>query len=197
MLDYNSLSCSVASLEFTEYTEIVTKQHAFTVAIVALLSIVGSFPAQAQSEPTAHFGQLVFAGSVGALVGGVGGALGAYGLCRVTTDPGPWADLACLAGAMLFGYAPGVPIGATVGVSIAGNSQKIPGNVWTALLGAGLGGAAAFFAGDWALRLLGETPQAQQIRDLLIPVVLFGVIPVSAGTGAALGYTLMGRSRTE
>lgn len=153
--------------------------------------------AQAQPRSSGDFGQLVLSGSLGALVGGVGGAAGAYGLCRVIAEPGPWADLACLAGAMLFGYAPGVPIGATVGVSIAGNAQKIQGNIWTALLGASLGGAIAFFASDWALRSLGETPQAQQIRDVLIPIVFFGVIPVSAGAGAAWGYTLMGRSRTE
>lgn len=173
------------------------KQHAFTIAIVAILGILCRFTTQAQSEPTANFGQLVFDGSIGALVGGVGGALGAYGFCRVITDPGPWADLACLASAMLFGYVPGVPIGATVGVSIAGKSQKIQGNVWTALVGASLSGAIAFFASDWALRLLRETSQAQQIRDILIPVVLFGVIPISAGTGAAWGYSLMGRSSTE
>jgi hypothetical protein len=98
---------------------------------------------------------------------------------------------------MLFGYVPGIPIGATVGVSVAGSFQKIRGNIWTALLGAGLGGAAAFFVSDWALRSLGETPHAQQIRDVFIPVVLFGVIPIAAGTGAAWGYTLTGRSRTE
>ncbi|MCS7198397.1 MAG: hypothetical protein NZ930_06955 [Candidatus Bipolaricaulota bacterium] len=165
-------------------------------AIAILVIILWSFTAQAQPERE-NFGQLLFGGSLGALIGGAGGALGAYGLCRLITDPGPWADLACLAGAMLFGYAPGVPIGATVGVSIAGHSQKIPGNVWTALLGASLGGAIAFFASDWALRSLGETPQAQQIRDTFIPFVFFGVIPLSAGAGAALGYTLTGRLRTE
>ncbi len=164
------------------------------VGIVVFVMLWGG-TTQAQPEP--NFSQLILGGSLGALVGGVGGALGAYGLCRVITDPGPWADLACLAGAMLFGYMPGVPIGATVGVSIAGNSQKIQGNVWTALLGASLGGAIAFFASDWALRSLGETPQAQQIRDVLIPLVFFGVIPVSAGVSAAWGYTLMGRSNTK
>ncbi len=171
------------------------KQYACVV--IAVFFILWGFTTQAQPEPTGNFSQLVLGGSLGALVGGVGGGLAAYGLCRVTTDPGPWADLACLAGAMLFGYVPGVPIGATVGVSIAGNSQKIQGNIWTALLGASLGGAAAFFASDWALRSLGDTPNAQAIRDLLAPIVLFGVIPVSAGAGAAWGYTLMGRSRTE
>lgn len=164
-------------------------------AIAILVIILWGFTAQAQPEPTENFGQLLFSGSLGALIGGAGGALGAYGLCRLITDPGPWADLACLAGAMLFGYAPGVPIGATVGVSIAGHSLQ--GNVWTALLGASLGGAIAFFASDWALRSLGETPQAQQIRDTLIPFVFFGVIPLSAGAGAAWGYTLTGRLRTE
>jgi hypothetical protein len=166
---------------------------------LAAVVIVGSWESvvQAQPEPTVHFGQLVLGGSIGALLGGVGGAVGAYGICRAVTDPGPWADLACLAGAMLFGYVPGIPIGATVGVSVAGSFQKIRGNIWTALLGAGLGGAAAFFVSDWALRSLGETPHAQQIRDVFIPVVLFGVIPIAAGTGAAWGYTLTGRSRTE
>lgn len=144
-----------------------------------------------------HFGQLVLGGSLGALVGGVGGGLTAYGICRVTTEPGPWADLACLAGAMLFGYVPGIPIGAAVGVNIAGSFQRAQGNVWAALLGASLAGGIAFFVSDWALRSLGDTPNAQEIRDFFIPIVLFGVIPVSAGTGAAWGYTLTVRSRTE
>jgi len=160
---------------------------------VAIFGSLESLTVQAQPEPTVHFGQLVLGGSIGALLGGVGGAAGAYGICRVVTDPGPWADLACLAGAMLFGYVPGIPIGATVGVSVAGGFQKIRGNIWTALLGAGLGGGAAFLVSDWVLRSLEE----QQIRDMLIPVVLFGVIPIAAGTGAAWGYTLTGHSRTE
>lgn len=164
---------------------------------IAVFIVFWGLTAQAQPRSSGDFGQLVLSGSLGALVGGVGGAVGAYGLCRVITTSGPWADLACLAGAMLFGYVPGVPIGATVGVSIAGNAQNIQGSIWTALLGASLSGAAAFFISDWALRSLGETPQAHQIRDVLIPFVLLGVIPVSAGTGAAWGYTLMGRSRTE
>jgi uncharacterized membrane protein YedE/YeeE len=151
----------------------------------------------AQPAESVDVGGLVLGGSIGALVGGVGSGLAAYGICRATTTAGPWADLACLAGAMLFGYVPGVSLGATVGVTIAGSSQKIEGNVWLALVGAILGEALAYFTFDWALRSLGETPQAQQIRDVLIPVVLFGVIPISAGTGAALGYTLTGRSRTE
>ncbi|MCL6642787.1 MAG: hypothetical protein K6T71_05640 [Candidatus Bipolaricaulota bacterium] len=161
----------------------------------AAVVILGSWESfvQAQPEPTAHFGQLVLGGSIGALLGGVGGAAGAYGICRAVTDPGPWADLACLASAMLFGYLPGIPIGATVGVSVAGSFQKIRGNIWTALLGAGLGGAVAFFVSDWVLRSLEE----QQTRDMLIPIALFGVIPIAAGTGAAWGYTLTGRSRTE
>jgi hypothetical protein len=153
--------------------------------------------AHAQPAESGDFGGLVLGGSIGALVGGVGGGLAAYGLCLATTAAGPWADLACLAGAMLFGYVPGVSLGATVGVNIVGSSQKIEGNVWLALGGAILGEALAYFAFDWALRSLGETPQAQQIRDVLIPVVLFGAIPISAGTGAAVGYTLTGRSRTE
>ncbi|MCX8103669.1 MAG: hypothetical protein N3E42_04435 [Candidatus Bipolaricaulota bacterium] len=169
-------------------------------ALVMIIALVvgGSLAVQAQPEPsTVNFGQLLLGGSLGALVGGVGGGFAAYGICRVITDPGPWADLTCLAGAMLYGYIPGVPIGATVGVSVVGNFQKIQGNVWTALLGAGLAGAAAFFVSDWALRSLGDTSQAQALRDMLIPVVLFGVIPLSAGTGAAWGYTLTARSRTE
>ncbi len=167
---------------------------------LAAVVILGSWESVVQAQPaesTVHFGQLVLGGSIGALLGGVGGAVGAYGICRAVTDPGPWADLACFAGAMLFGYVPGIPIGATVGVSVAGSLQKIRGNIWTALLGAGLGGAAAFFLSDWVLRSLGETPQAQQLRDVFIPVVLLGVIPIAAGTGAAWGYTLTGRSRTE
>lgn len=167
-------------------------------AMIVALVVGGSLGVQAQPEPaTVNFGQLVLGGSIGALVGGVGGGLAAYGVCRATTDPGPWADLACLAGAVLFGYVPGIPIGATVGVSIVGSFHKAEGNVWTALLGASLAGGIAFFVFDWALRSLGDTPNAQAIRDLFIPIVLFGVIPVSAGTGAAWGYTLTARSRTE
>ncbi len=167
------------------------------VASVAVLAVLVSFPASAQEESSVHFGQLVLGGSVGALVGGVGGGVAAYGICMATTAAGPWADLACLAGAILFGYIPGIPIGATAGVTIVGSFQKIKGNVWTALLGASLAGGIAFFASDWALRLLGDTPNAQGIRDIFTPIVLFVVVPVSAGTGAAWGYTLTGRSRTE
>lgn len=166
-------------------------------AMIIALVVVSSFGMQAQPEPAiVNFGQLVLGGSIGALVGGVGGGLTAYGICRATAE-GPWADLACLAGAILFGYVPGVPIGAAVGVSIVGSFQKADGNVWTALLGAGLAGAATFFVSDWALRALGDTPNAQVLRDLFIPIVFFGVIPVSAGTGAAWGYTLTARLRTE
>jgi len=174
----------------------MSKRTALAASIAIFVALVPC-TAQAQEEQTVHFGHLVLSGSLGALVGGVGGGLAAYGICRATTDPGPWADLACLAGAMLFGYVPGVPIGAAVGVTIAAGSQKIRGNIWTALLGASLAGGIAFFASDWALRALGDTPNAQKIRDFFIPIVLFGVIPVSAGTGAAWGYTLTGRSRTE
>nr|BAL54797.1 hypothetical protein HGMM_F20D08C18 [uncultured Acetothermia bacterium] len=84
-----------------------------------------------------------------------------------------------------------------MGVSVAGGLQKARGNVFLAFVGAGLGGAVAFFVSDWALRSLGDTPSAQAIRDVLIPLVFFGVIPISAGTGAAWGYTLTGRSGTE
>lgn len=168
------------------------------IAIIVALSVCGSLAVQAQPEPsTVNFGQLVLGGSIGALVGGVGGGFAAYGICRATAAPGPWADLACLAGAILFGYVPGTPLGAAVGVTIAGGFQKIQGSFWTALLGAGLTGGIAFFVSDWALRSLGDTPNAQAIRDLFIPIVFFGVIPVSAGAGAAWGYTLTGRSRTE
>ncbi len=167
------------------------------IASIAVLLVGVSLTAQAQEEPAVHFGQLVLGGSVGALIGGVSGGLAAYGICRATTEPGPWADLACLAGAVLFGYVPGIPIGATVGVGIAGSLQKAKGNIWLALVGASVSGAVAFFAFDWALRALSQTPQTQQIVDALRPIVLFGVIPISAGWGAAWGYTLMGRSRTE
>ncbi len=166
-------------------------------AIVAVLLAWGSATAQAQEEPAVHFGQLVLGGSVGALVGGVGGGLAAYGICRATTEPGPWADLACLAGAILFGYVPGIPIGATVGVGIAGSLQKAKGNVWLALVGASLGGAVAFFTSDWALRALSQTPQAQEIVDVLRPIVLVGVIPISAGWGAAWGYSVGAQKATD
>lgn len=166
--------------------------------VVVLLGGPGNFDVQAQTESTAlNVGRLVFGGSIGALVGGVGGGLAAYGICRATADPGPWADLACLAGAMLFGYVPGVPIGATVGVGIAGSLQKAKGNVWLALVGASLGGAVAFFTSDWALRALSQTPQAQEIVDVLRPIVLLGVIPISAGWGAALGYSVGAQKTTD
>jgi len=166
-------------------------------AIVIILALVvgGSGMVQAQPGPSdVNFGQLVLGGSIGALVGGVGGGLAAYGICRATTAAGPWADLACLAGAMLFGYLPGVPIGATVGVSMAGSLQKAKGNVWLALVGASLGGAVAFFTSDWALRTLSQTPQAQEIVDVLRPIVLLGVVPVAAGWGAAWGYSVGART---
>jgi hypothetical protein len=166
-------------------------------AIVIILALVvgGSGMVQAQPGPSdVNFGQLVLGGSIGALVGGVGGGLAAYGICRATTAAGPWADLACLAGAMLFGYLPGVPIGATVGVSMAGSLQKAKGNVWLALVGASLGGAVAFFTSDWALRALSQTPQAQEIVDVLRPIVLLGVVPVAAGWGAAWGYSVGART---
>jgi hypothetical protein len=127
--------------------------------LICLVGMGLSAPvAHAQPAESGDFGGLVLGGSIGALVGGVGGGLAAYGLCRATTAAGPWADLACLAGAMLFGYVPGVSLGATVGVNIVGSSQKIEGNVWLALGGAILGEALAYFAFDWALRSLGETP---------------------------------------
>lgn len=160
------------------------------IAVIVALVAGSALVVQAQDEPPAvHFGQLVLGGSVGALVGGVGGGLAAYGICRATTAPGPWADLACLAGAMLFGYLPGIPIGATVGVSITGSFQKVRGNVVLALVGASVSGAVAFFASDWALRALSQTPQAQQIVDALRAIVLLGVVPIAAGWGAAWGYS--------
>ncbi len=171
------------------------KQHACVV--ITVFVILWGFSTQAQPEPTGNFSQLVLGGSIGALVGGVGGGLTAYGICRATTASGPWADLVCLAGAVFFGYMPGIPVGATVGVNIAGSFQKVQGNVWTALLGASLAGGIAFFVSDWALRSLGDTPNAQAIRDIAIPIVFFGVIPISAGTGAAWGYAFTVRSRTE
>jgi len=152
----------------------------------------GNTLAQLQSNHL-NFGQLVLGGSLGALVGGVGVGAGVYGICIMTTPRGPWADLACLATAILFGYVPGIPIGATVGVGIAGSLQKAKGNVWLALVGASLGGAVAFFTSDWALRALSQTPQAQEIVDVLRPIVLLGVIPISAGWGAAWGYSIGAR----
>lgn len=171
------------------------KKISFVIA-AAVLGL-GSWNASAQPESNLNFGQLVLGGSIGALVGGVGTAFGIYSICIMTTPAGPWTDLACLANAIVFGYLPGVPIGATVGVSFTGRFQRVTGNVWVALVGASLGGAVAFFASDWALRALGETSQAQAIRDTLIPTVFLGIIPIAAGTGAAWGYSVTAQPHTR
>lgn len=167
-------------------------------AVTVFLMGLGNWNVHAQSGPdNLNFGRLVFGGSIGALVGGVGGALGVYAVCITAAPRGSWADLACVAGAMLFGYVPGIPIGATVGVGIAGSLQKAKGNVWLALVGASLGEAVAFFTSDWALRALSQTPQAQEIVDVLRPIVLLGVIPISAGWGAAWGYSVGAQKATD
>lgn len=143
----------------------------------------------AQSEQNVDFGRLWLGGSLGALVGGVGGAVGVYVVCINSHPRGPWADLACLAASMLLGYTTGVPLGATVGVSIAGARQKVRGNLLLAALGATLGGASALVLSQLLGNLVLNQPGGEGLQDMFVPFFLFVGIPVSAGWGAAWGYS--------
>lgn len=165
---------------------------AVVAVLVALCStVVHAEPAFSEQAPTKlNFGRLWLSGSLGALVGGVGGAAGAYIVCINIVPRGPWADLACLAGSLLYGYLPGVPIGATIGVSLSGARQQVRGNVAMAAVGATLGGAAAVALSQILANSLLNQPGWESLQDFFVPFFLFIGVPVSAGWGAAWGYSL-------
>ncbi|MDW8329956.1 MAG: hypothetical protein RML48_08265, partial [Candidatus Bipolaricaulota bacterium] len=162
------------------------------VVLVALCStVVYAEPTLGEQAPAQlNFGRLWLSGSLGALVGGVGGAVGAYLVCINLTPRGPWADLVCLAGSLFYGYLPGVPIGATIGVSLSGARQQVRGNVGMAALGAVLGGAAAVALSQILANSLLNQPGWQSLQDFFVPFFLFIGVPASAGWGAAWGYSM-------
>ncbi len=145
--------------------------------------------APVQSEQDVDFGRLWLGGSLGALVGGVGGALGVYTVCINTNPRGYPADLVCLI-RTFYGYIVGVPVGAAIGVGISGSLQSVRGNIWLAALGATLGGAAAVVFAQLLGNLILNRPGWEGLQEIFLPFFIFIGVPVSAGWGAAWGYSL-------
>lgn len=144
-----------------------------------------------QSEQNVDFGRLWLGGSLGALVGGGGGALGIYIVCINTTNTGGMLGrTGCLVASILLGYTTGVPLGATVGVSISGARQKMRSNIWLAAFGATLGGASALVLSQLLGNLILNRPGWEGLQEIFVPFFLFIGIPVSAGWGAAWGYSI-------
>lgn len=137
--------------------------------------------------PEAAFGWEVLGGTLGALGGGVGGFFLGFFLClSAAGQADPYGDLACI-GAGALAYLIGTPLGATAGVSLAGNLHGVIGNPWPAFLGA----AAGEGAGLLTLSLLSGGPFPP--NDVAQPLIVLGGVPLLSGLGAALGYNVGAR----
>jgi hypothetical protein len=99
-----------------------------------------------------------------------------------------WNDITC-AFFGLFGYLAGVPTGAALGAGVAGQVARVPGSLWGAFLGAAAGEGLAIGALALLSAIVGDNPAFQGLASLLGHFFIYVAIPVSAGFGAAWGYT--------
>lgn len=154
-----------------------------------LLASEGPVAWAAAPKPVETPGQAVpaelFWGTLGGVVFSVGGFLGTFALCMASVsaeDEAGWAALGCALLA-IYGYAIGMPIGTTLGVSWAGARAEVQGSVWLSALGAVLGEALGLGI------FIGIADALKGPDELLISLVV-GFVPFMSALGATLGYNL-------
>jgi hypothetical protein len=148
------------------------------IVAILLLVLVG-FSAQAGSADAIP-AELI-AGTVGGAAFGVGG--GAIMLFSCLAEAEGFGALACI-GAAVIGYALGVPVGATLGVNVAGSLSGVQGNLLLSALGAV--GGEALGLGITALVAQG----AGGLPEPLGWTMFLGVIPFLSSAGATWGYNV-------
>ncbi len=174
--------------------------------LVPVVMVIGLLGAKVHAEPAQPQSALmlreVVIGSIVALGGGISGVMaGAYmGQPAVEQcarkQPSCQDELFCfrfnlcsLTGLpyMIWGYVIGVPLGATLGVSLVGHLNGISGNFWLAAAGAIVGETLGISASIALANLLQtEWPIAMWISTLT-------AIPVSSALGATIGFNLGAR----
>lgn len=138
-------------------------------------------------DPNVFFAYEMLGGTLGAMGGGIAGFFLGVFLCLSSLgDTGGVSSLACIAGGAL-GYLAGTPLGAIVGVGIAGHLNHVQGNLLLSFLGASAGEGV----GILAISSLGGIGVVQD-ADLGLPLLFFGV-PLISGLGATLGYNVNAR----
>ncbi len=141
-------------------------------------------------------------GSIGALSGGLIGAFAASypALPEVEACRRSCRGYLCLCGLtvipyMMWGYAIGVPLGATIGVSLVGYFNGVSGNIMFAITGAVVGevvGIAISYLALYASSLLQGTADS----GTLMGASVFLVIPASSSLGATIGFNIGARQHT-
>lgn len=128
-------------------------------------------------------------GTLGGAAGGVLGFFGGFTLCMASgEDSTGWGSLFCaLLG--VYGYAAGVPVGATLGVNLTARAMGVEGS----LLGSVLGAVVGFGAGVLVLTAVYEASQGD---DTLLLGTAVTVVPFLSALGATLGYNVGARVRT-
>lgn len=133
-------------------------------------------------DPSAYFAHEVLGGWLGGVGGGIGGFLLTYALCLQAVNLGGYGSLVCV-GLGAIGYGVGAPVGAAVGVNVAGNLNHVQGNWFLSFLG-GIAGGGVAAAAVGALDRAGLNHPA-----LMLPLLGLGV-PLGSAFGAALGYNI-------
>ncbi len=170
----------------------------FVIFLLAVSLSAGSLPFPAFAPAPAARAQVASPGEaiplellLGTLGGAAGGTLGFFGtfaLCMASgEDPTGWGSLIC-AILGIYGYGVGVPLGATLGVTLTGHAMGVQGSVFLSALGAVLG----FGAGVLALAAVGELTQGD---DPLVLATALTVTPFLSALGATLGYNVEARVR--
>lgn len=132
-------------------------------------------------------------GSIGALGGGLIGAFAASypALPEVESCQRSCRGYLCLCGLnvipyMMWGYAIGVPLGATIGVSLVGYFTRVSGNIGLAVAGAIAGEVVGIYLALYASNLL----QGRVDSNTFMWTSAFLVIPASSSLGATIGFNI-------
>ncbi|MCL6643178.1 MAG: hypothetical protein K6T71_07660 [Candidatus Bipolaricaulota bacterium] len=167
------------------------------------LVVVLLYGLEAQAQPTQSHDAAVLEfviGSISSLGVGIGGALAGYSIklpdveacrrrlsCEGKTFCLDFCEFEAFPYAM-WGYVIGVPVGATLGVSLVGYWSGASGNFLLASIGAGIGEAVGIASVLYASNLLqGKVDSTQMIWASLL------VIPAFSSLGATLGFNIGAR----
>jgi len=143
-----------------------------------ILSLMGF---SVQAGPADAVPAELVAGTVGGAAFGVGGGVLLLFSCLAEAEG--FGALACI-GAAVIGYVAGVPVGATLGVNVAGSLSGVRGN--SLLSGLGAVGGEALGLGITALIAEGTGGLPEPIGWTMF----LGVIPLLSSAGATWGYNV-------
>jgi hypothetical protein len=149
-----------------------------------VFSVLGAVPCGAVGQDIRFTGQVIVGTAGGALFGLVGNWVGTR-ICEITAEEGAnTGELCWLPG--VYGYLAGVPLGASLGVGLAGTSLGAQGDYLLAAAGAVVGEAL----GVGVLMVLRGTLESEEAFF----AAAYGLVPFLSAAFAATGYNMDVRS---